>query len=48
MAAIRLVNVQKSYGDHPPVIRRVNLDIAQHEFAFFWGRRVAASRPCFE
>src|SRR5476651_1230659 len=37
MAAIRLVNVQKSYGDHPPVIRRVNLDIAQHEFCVFLG-----------
>ncbi|MFM0171584.1 sn-glycerol-3-phosphate ABC transporter ATP-binding protein UgpC [Paraburkholderia sediminicola] len=37
MATIRLTNVQKSYGDHPPVIRRVNLDIAQHEFCVFLG-----------
>ncbi|WP_176061200.1 sn-glycerol-3-phosphate ABC transporter ATP-binding protein UgpC [Paraburkholderia sp. BCC1876] len=37
MAAIRLTNVQKSYGEHPPVIRRVNLDIAQHEFCVFLG-----------
>src|SRR5476649_236568 len=37
MAAIRLVNVQKSYGDHAPVIRRVNLDIEQHEFCVFLG-----------
>src|ERR1700755_2929311 len=37
MAAIRLTDVQKSYGDHPPVIRRVNLDIAQHEFCVFLG-----------
>ncbi|MFM0340674.1 ABC transporter ATP-binding protein [Paraburkholderia fungorum] len=37
MAAIRLVNVQKSYGDHPPVIRQVNLEIAQHEFCVFLG-----------
>ncbi len=37
MAAIRLVNVQKSYGDHPPVIRQVHLEIAQHEFCVFLG-----------
>ncbi|WP_213762795.1 sn-glycerol-3-phosphate ABC transporter ATP-binding protein UgpC [Caballeronia sp. dw_19] len=37
MATIRLENVEKSYGDHPPVIRRVNLDIAQHEFCVFLG-----------
>jgi multiple sugar transport system ATP-binding protein len=37
MASIRLTDVQKSYGDHPPVIRRVNLDIAQHEFCVFLG-----------
>ncbi|WP_341316455.1 sn-glycerol-3-phosphate ABC transporter ATP-binding protein UgpC [Paraburkholderia sp. IMGN_8] len=37
MATIHLANVQKSYGDHPPVIRRVNLDIAQHEFCVFLG-----------
>jgi len=37
MATIHLTNVQKSYGDHPPVIRRVNLDIAQHEFCVFLG-----------
>jgi multiple sugar transport system ATP-binding protein len=37
MASIRLTDVQKSYGDHPPVIRRVNLEIAQHEFCVFLG-----------
>ncbi|EEA00013.1 ABC transporter related [Burkholderia sp. H160] len=37
MATIRLRDVQKAYGDHPPVIRRVNLDIAQHEFCVFLG-----------
>ncbi|MCC8396205.1 sn-glycerol-3-phosphate ABC transporter ATP-binding protein UgpC [Paraburkholderia sp. MMS20-SJTR3] len=37
MATIRLTNVQKAYGDHPPVIRRVNLEIAQHEFCVFLG-----------
>src|ERR1700753_2445551 len=37
MTTIRLANVQKSYGDHAPVIRRVNLDIAQHEFCVFLG-----------
>ncbi|MFL9964503.1 sn-glycerol-3-phosphate ABC transporter ATP-binding protein UgpC [Paraburkholderia sediminicola] len=37
MATIRLADVQKSYGDHPPVIRRVNLKIAQHEFCVFLG-----------
>ena len=37
MATIRLTDVQKSYGDHPPVIRRVDLEIAQHEFCVFLG-----------
>ncbi|ASW02659.1 ABC transporter ATP-binding protein [Paraburkholderia aromaticivorans] len=37
MASIRLTDVQKSYGDHAPVIRRVNLEIAQHEFCVFLG-----------
>ncbi|MGF6504343.1 ABC transporter ATP-binding protein [Paraburkholderia sp. 32] len=37
MATIRLSDVQKAYGDHPPVIRRVNLEIAQHEFGVFLG-----------
>ncbi|CAB3734676.1 ABC transporter ATP-binding protein [Paraburkholderia rhynchosiae] len=37
MATIRLTNVQKSYGDHPPVVRRVNLEVAQHEFCVFLG-----------
>ncbi|KKB63413.1 ABC transporter [Robbsia andropogonis] len=37
MATIRLTNVQKSYGAHAPVIRQVNLDIAQHEFCVFLG-----------
>ncbi|HEY3598962.1 MAG TPA: sn-glycerol-3-phosphate ABC transporter ATP-binding protein UgpC [Paraburkholderia sp.] len=37
MATIQLANVQKSYGDHAPVVRRLNLDIAQHEFCVFLG-----------
>ncbi|NML30347.1 ABC transporter ATP-binding protein [Paraburkholderia antibiotica] len=37
MATIRLTDVHKAYGDHPPVIRRVNLEIAQHEFCVFLG-----------
>ncbi|MGF6918324.1 ABC transporter ATP-binding protein [Paraburkholderia sp. 40] len=37
MATIRLSDVQKAYGDHPPVIRRVDLEIAQHEFCVFLG-----------
>jgi multiple sugar transport system ATP-binding protein len=37
MATIRLSDVHKAYGDHPPVIRRVNLEIAQHEFCVFLG-----------
>ncbi|MGF6963581.1 multiple sugar transport system ATP-binding protein [Paraburkholderia sp. WC7.3g] len=37
MATIHLSDVQKAYGDHPPVIRRVNLEIAQHEFCVFLG-----------
>ncbi len=37
MAAISLVNVQKSYGDNAPVIRRLSLDIGQHEFCVFLG-----------
>ena len=37
MATIHLSDVQKAYGDHAPVIRRLNLDIAQHEFCVFLG-----------
>ncbi|MGF6650163.1 multiple sugar transport system ATP-binding protein [Paraburkholderia youngii] len=37
MATIRFSGVQKAYGDHPPVLRRVNLEIAQHEFCVFLG-----------
>ncbi|APA87563.1 sn-glycerol-3-phosphate ABC transporter ATP-binding protein UgpC [Paraburkholderia sprentiae WSM5005] len=37
MATIRLSDVQKAYGDHPPVVRRVNLEIEQHEFCVFLG-----------
>jgi multiple sugar transport system ATP-binding protein len=37
MATIRLTDVHKAYGDHTPVIRRVNLEIAQHEFCVFLG-----------
>ena len=37
MAAISLINVQKSYGEHAPVIRRLSLEIGQHEFCVFLG-----------
>ncbi|MGF6775206.1 ABC transporter ATP-binding protein [Paraburkholderia sp. GAS334] len=37
MSAINLTNVEKSYGNHVPVIRRLNLDIAEHEFCVFLG-----------
>jgi multiple sugar transport system ATP-binding protein len=37
MAAINLRDVQKSYGDHAPVIRRLSLDIGAHEFCVFLG-----------
>jgi multiple sugar transport system ATP-binding protein len=37
MAAISLTNVQKSYGDHTPVIRQLSLEIGQHEFCVFLG-----------
>src|ERR1700737_4253428 len=45
MATIRLTNVQKSYGDHRPVIRRVNLYIAQHEFCVFLGPSGGGKSP---
>ncbi|MDE1181012.1 sn-glycerol-3-phosphate ABC transporter ATP-binding protein UgpC [Paraburkholderia sp.] len=37
MAAISLTNVQKAYGDHAPVIRRLSLEIGRHEFCVFLG-----------
>jgi multiple sugar transport system ATP-binding protein len=37
MASISLRSVQKSYGDHAPVIRDVNLEIGEHEFCVFLG-----------
>ncbi|MGG1949045.1 sn-glycerol-3-phosphate ABC transporter ATP-binding protein UgpC [Trinickia sp. NRRL B-1857] len=37
MAAISLRHVSKQYGQHAPVLRDVNLDIAQHEFCVFLG-----------
>jgi len=37
MATIRLTDVEKAYGDHAPVIRRVNLEVAQHQFCVFLG-----------
>ncbi|KQR77047.1 ABC transporter [Burkholderia sp. Leaf177] len=37
MAAIFLKDVQKSYGTNAPVIRRLTLDIGQHEFCVFLG-----------
>ncbi|MCX5543991.1 sn-glycerol-3-phosphate ABC transporter ATP-binding protein UgpC [Paraburkholderia sp. CNPSo 3076] len=37
MATIQLSGVGKRYGDHPPVVRRVDLDIGHHEFCVFLG-----------
>ncbi|MGN6652753.1 ABC transporter ATP-binding protein [Trinickia sp.] len=37
MAAISLRHVSKQYGQHAPVLRDVNLDIAEHEFCVFLG-----------
>ncbi len=37
MAAISLHHVSKQYGHHAPVLRDVNLDIAEHEFCVFLG-----------
>lgn len=37
MASISLRHVSKQYGQHAPVLRDVNLDIAQHEFCVFLG-----------
>ncbi len=37
MATIQLSNVGKQYGDHAPVIRRVDLEIGHHEFCVFLG-----------
>ena len=37
MSAISLTHVQKSYGSHSPVIRQLNLEIAEHEFCVFLG-----------
>jgi multiple sugar transport system ATP-binding protein len=37
VARIQLSNVFKAYGDHPSVIRDVNLDIGENEFCVFVG-----------
>ena len=37
MATIQLSGVGKRYGDHAPVVRRVDLDIGHHEFCVFLG-----------
>jgi multiple sugar transport system ATP-binding protein len=37
MATIQLSGVGKRYGDHPPVVRGVDLDIGHHEFCVFLG-----------
>ncbi|RQR70554.1 MULTISPECIES: ABC transporter ATP-binding protein [unclassified Burkholderia] len=37
MTAISLKDVSKRYGDHAPVLRDVNLEIASHEFCVFLG-----------
>ncbi|AGK48054.1 MULTISPECIES: sn-glycerol-3-phosphate ABC transporter ATP-binding protein UgpC [Burkholderia] len=37
MTAISLKDVSKRYGDHAPVLRNVNLEIASHEFCVFLG-----------
>ncbi|TDN63782.1 sn-glycerol-3-phosphate ABC transporter ATP-binding protein UgpC [Paraburkholderia sp. BL10I2N1] len=37
MASISLKAVHKAYGDHPPVIRGVDLEIGENEFCVFLG-----------
>ncbi|OOA23075.1 ABC transporter ATP-binding protein, partial [Burkholderia cenocepacia] len=37
MTAISMKDVSKRYGDHAPVLRDVNLEIASHEFCVFLG-----------
>jgi multiple sugar transport system ATP-binding protein len=37
MASISLKAVHKAYGDHPPVIRSVDLEIGENEFCVFLG-----------
>ncbi|MBN3729622.1 sn-glycerol-3-phosphate ABC transporter ATP-binding protein UgpC [Burkholderia sp. Tr-20390] len=37
MTAISLKDLSKRYGDHAPVLRDVNLEIASHEFCVFLG-----------
>ncbi|HKU00943.1 MAG TPA: sn-glycerol-3-phosphate ABC transporter ATP-binding protein UgpC [Paraburkholderia sp.] len=37
MASISLRGVQKAYGDNPPVIRNVDLEIGKNEFCVFLG-----------
>lgn len=37
MTAISMTDVSKRYGDHAPVLRDVNLEIASHEFCVFLG-----------
>ncbi len=37
MASISLRGVQKAYGDGPPVIRNVDLEIGKNEFCVFLG-----------
>ncbi|MFP3183736.1 MAG: ATP-binding cassette domain-containing protein, partial [Paraburkholderia sp.] len=37
MTAISLRSISKAYGEHPPVLRDVNLDIGEHEFCVFLG-----------
>jgi multiple sugar transport system ATP-binding protein len=37
MSAISLSRIEKSFGHHAPVIRQLDLDIAEHEFCVFLG-----------
>ncbi|WP_233809752.1 ABC transporter ATP-binding protein [Paraburkholderia sp. HP33-1] len=37
MAAITLSEVSKAYGEHPPVLRDINLEIGANEFCVFLG-----------
>jgi multiple sugar transport system ATP-binding protein len=46
MASISLRAAQKAYGDAPPVIRNVDLDIGEHEFCVFLARPAAANPRC--
>ena len=45
MADVRFQHVYKRYGDNPPVIVDLNLQVAIANFWCWWGHRAVASQP---